>query len=382
MELVGAGLGDRGDRGAADLVVLGLVVGGDDLVLGDRQLRERIAAAGVLAGDAALEHVVLLADAVDEDVDAVGVLRAAAQLDRAVGAGGEHHARHGVGERQEVATALRQRIDLLVRDVGRDFRGLGFRAAAAPVHGHRAQVVVAAAAAPTGRFRLAVWPTARVTVCELVLPPARHIDAVGARLQAGQDVAAVGIGRRARRVAVGQVGGGDLGVGRRGGIGGDHAAQAWHAVLWASAAGAARARQLASAHAEQAAVSDAGVCGACVVHETPLPGVVGAFEIGYIEGQKKSRGRVGIRNCRPARWRPLADPAPLDARTISFGTMGLSVIAPTRCRRRASARSARAAKLGDIHAHGGQRRVHVARERNVVEARQRDVVRHARCRPG
>jgi hypothetical protein len=30
--------------------------------------------------DAALEHVVLLAHAVDEDVDAVGVLRAAAQL--------------------------------------------------------------------------------------------------------------------------------------------------------------------------------------------------------------------------------------------------------------------------------------------------------------
>jgi hypothetical protein len=93
VELVAAGLGHRHHRDAAELVELGLVVGGDHLVFGDAQLREGIAAAGILAGDAALEHVVLLPDAVDEDVDAVGTLRAAAQLaGGAVVAGREHHA--------------------------------------------------------------------------------------------------------------------------------------------------------------------------------------------------------------------------------------------------------------------------------------------------
>ena len=76
VELVGAGLGLRGDRRAGDLVVLGLVVGGDHPVLADRQLRERVAQrrGSDWPADAAAVHVVLLADAVDEHVDvAAGV---------------------------------------------------------------------------------------------------------------------------------------------------------------------------------------------------------------------------------------------------------------------------------------------------------------------
>src|SRR5690606_39586668 len=65
-DLVAARARDRDHRGAAELVELGLVVLGDDLVFADGRLREGIAAAGVLAGDAAGGDVVLLADAIDE----------------------------------------------------------------------------------------------------------------------------------------------------------------------------------------------------------------------------------------------------------------------------------------------------------------------------
>src|SRR5690606_40010448 len=73
-EIVAAGPGDRNDGGAAQLVELGLVVLGDHLVFADRRLRERIAAAGVLARDATGRHVVLLADAVDEHVHRIRAL--------------------------------------------------------------------------------------------------------------------------------------------------------------------------------------------------------------------------------------------------------------------------------------------------------------------
>ena len=79
-ELVRAGARNRNDRGAAELVELRLVVGGDDLVLADGQLRERIAARQGLTADATAQHVVLLADAIDEHVHAVGCLRAAAKF--------------------------------------------------------------------------------------------------------------------------------------------------------------------------------------------------------------------------------------------------------------------------------------------------------------
>src|SRR5690606_28765742 len=80
LELIAARARHRGHRRAADLVVLGLVVGGDDLVFADRRLRERVAAAVILRGHAARGDVVLLANAVDEDVDVVRSLRAAAKL--------------------------------------------------------------------------------------------------------------------------------------------------------------------------------------------------------------------------------------------------------------------------------------------------------------
>src|SRR5690606_10205890 len=92
LELVGAGAGGGHDRRAAELVELGLVVLGDDLVLADRRLREGVAAAGVLAADAAGGHVVLLAHAVDEHVDRVGALRAGADPGVAAGVGDELHA--------------------------------------------------------------------------------------------------------------------------------------------------------------------------------------------------------------------------------------------------------------------------------------------------
>ena len=79
MELVRTRLRHRGYRSAADLVVFGLVVGSDDLVFADGQLRERIAATAVLAADAALQHVILLAHAINEYIDTVRVLRTAAQ---------------------------------------------------------------------------------------------------------------------------------------------------------------------------------------------------------------------------------------------------------------------------------------------------------------
>src|SRR5690606_14288786 len=78
-EFVAARARHRGDGRAAELVVFGLGVGGDDLVLADRRLREGIAARRVLPADAAREHVVLLPHAVDEDVDRAGVLGAGAQ---------------------------------------------------------------------------------------------------------------------------------------------------------------------------------------------------------------------------------------------------------------------------------------------------------------
>src|SRR5690606_19338581 len=75
LELVGARAGRGHDRRAADLVELGLVVLGDDLVFADRHLRERVAAGRVLAGNPARQGVALLPDAVDEDVDRARPLR-------------------------------------------------------------------------------------------------------------------------------------------------------------------------------------------------------------------------------------------------------------------------------------------------------------------
>src|SRR5207342_3704945 len=102
VEVVAPGLG-RGDDGrGSDLVELRLVVGSDDLVLADRQLRERVAGALLLAGHAA-EEIALLPDAIDVDVDRGGLLRAAADVAVARAIGRELHARHRVRELEEVA---------------------------------------------------------------------------------------------------------------------------------------------------------------------------------------------------------------------------------------------------------------------------------------
>src|SRR6185369_8740135 len=111
------------DRGAAQLVELCLVVRRDDLVFADGELRKWIAACERLAAHATAQHVVLLADAVDEYVDAIRRLGAAANLTgRTVRAGRKLHAGHDIDEREEVARVLWQSLDLLRRHVGCNFR--------------------------------------------------------------------------------------------------------------------------------------------------------------------------------------------------------------------------------------------------------------------
>ena len=126
VEVVSARLGFGRHRGAGNLVVLRLVVRGDDLVFADRQLRERVALRADLAADAALFHVALLADAVDVDVRRAVVLRTAAQRGIAARIDGEHHARHGIGKLEEVARQLRHSLDLVQRNIRADFRRLYF----------------------------------------------------------------------------------------------------------------------------------------------------------------------------------------------------------------------------------------------------------------
>src|SRR5690606_8009562 len=72
MKLVGAGFRARRDDGARCLLVLRLEVLSDDAELLHGVLRERIAAAGVLADHATIDHLVLVADAVDVHVYGIG----------------------------------------------------------------------------------------------------------------------------------------------------------------------------------------------------------------------------------------------------------------------------------------------------------------------
>src|SRR6185437_9792316 len=82
---VGAGLGDRGDDCACRLLILGLEIVRDDAELLDRVPREGIPAARVLSRHAAGDDVVLVACAINEDIDLLGRLRAGGErLSRAV----------------------------------------------------------------------------------------------------------------------------------------------------------------------------------------------------------------------------------------------------------------------------------------------------------
>jgi hypothetical protein len=213
VELVGARLGCRGDGRAADLAELGLVVGGDDLVFADGQLRKWIALAVLLTGNATLGHVALLADAVDVQVAGAGVGGATAQGGVALGVDVEHHARHGVGKLQEVARGLRQLLDLAQRDDVADLRGLdvpGQRRG----HAHRAQR--GGIAGRRGGWRLQVHGRGGGHLQGDIAGHATGLDRVGARLQADDGVGAVLADDRAAHRTGGLVGDGHFlaGLGR------------------------------------------------------------------------------------------------------------------------------------------------------------------------
>src|SRR3546814_13957514 len=89
-----------------DLVEFGLVVRADDAIFTHRELRKRVALRRILPGDADLEDVILLPDAIDVDVDGAAILRAALDARIAVAAGDELHPRRDVRERQAVAVVL------------------------------------------------------------------------------------------------------------------------------------------------------------------------------------------------------------------------------------------------------------------------------------
>src|SRR3546814_20670460 len=78
----------------------------------------------ILPGDAVLEDVILLPDAIDVDVDGAAILRAALDARIAVAAGDELHPRRDVRERQEVAVVLRQLLDHPLRDDRADLAAL------------------------------------------------------------------------------------------------------------------------------------------------------------------------------------------------------------------------------------------------------------------
>ena len=120
-ELVGARLGLRRHGRAGDLVILRFVVGSDDLVLANGELRKGVALRSELSADPALLDVILLAHAIDVDVHGTRGLRAASQRRASLGIDAEHHAGNGVGKLEEVARELRNRFDLNLRDRRADF---------------------------------------------------------------------------------------------------------------------------------------------------------------------------------------------------------------------------------------------------------------------
>src|SRR5207302_6977430 len=96
-ELVAARLRHGGDDGARGAAVLRAVVLRDDAELLHGVLGEGIAAAGVLPDRAALQDVVLEADAVDEEVRLLGRLGVAGD-GLPLGIGGEADARRELRE--------------------------------------------------------------------------------------------------------------------------------------------------------------------------------------------------------------------------------------------------------------------------------------------
>ncbi len=98
LEFVRPGTRYRSDGRAGHLPILRLVVGGDDLVLIDRELREGIAARVVLTRDSARLHIALLADTINVEITCVSTQGTAAQTGVALRIRRERHPGYGVRE--------------------------------------------------------------------------------------------------------------------------------------------------------------------------------------------------------------------------------------------------------------------------------------------
>ena len=118
-----AGRGD--DDAARRLLVLGLVVLGEDAEFLNRVARKDVAAAPVLTHDSAACEVVLVARAVDEDVDLVGALGARRAHNEGAARAADlivlrDDAGRECGEIENVAVGGGEVLELLLRDVGRN----------------------------------------------------------------------------------------------------------------------------------------------------------------------------------------------------------------------------------------------------------------------
>ena len=122
MEPVRSRLRLRDDDRARSVAILRAVVGCDDLVFGNGQLRERIArvtipAVARAARDArSAAEIVLLADAVDKHVDGRRELGASTQRGPTLCVDAELHARNGIRKFKEVSRRLRQCRNIVKRD--------------------------------------------------------------------------------------------------------------------------------------------------------------------------------------------------------------------------------------------------------------------------
>src|SRR3569833_2800934 len=123
VELVRTGLGLRNDDRARRVAIFGAVVRCDHLVLGDGELRERVAGiavtlvAGATSDTRAAADKILLADTVDEHVYRGRELGASAQgRIAALPVNTELHARDRIRELEEVAGRLWQRGDVVQGD--------------------------------------------------------------------------------------------------------------------------------------------------------------------------------------------------------------------------------------------------------------------------
>src|SRR3546814_8762330 len=84
---------DGVDRDRAHLIELGLVVRADYAIFANRELWKGVTLRRILPSDAIFEHIVLLADAVDEHIDRCRRLRPAAQAGVALTVGRKLDAR-------------------------------------------------------------------------------------------------------------------------------------------------------------------------------------------------------------------------------------------------------------------------------------------------